>query len=57
MDFSLSGILNEMSTPLRMAKVPIFAVSTFDTDYVLVDQKDQDAAREALTVAGWQFAA
>lgn len=57
MDFSLSGILNEMSTPLRTAKVPIFAVSTFDTDYVLADQKDKDAAREALESAGWQFVA
>lgn len=57
MDFSLSGILNEMSTPLRRAKVPIFAVSTFDTDYVLVNQKDKDAAREALESAGWQFVA
>ncbi|GAA6018173.1 hypothetical protein JCM8202_000215 [Rhodotorula sphaerocarpa] len=55
MEFELSGILNELSTPLRHAKVPIFAVSTYDTDYVLINEKDQARARNALEDAGWQF--
>lgn len=55
MEFELSGILNELSTPLRHAKVPIFAVSTYDTDYVLINEEDQARARNALEDAGWQF--
>ncbi len=36
LDHSLTGILGSLATPLADAEVPIFAVSTFDTDYVLV---------------------
>ncbi|KWU47594.1 hypothetical protein RHOSPDRAFT_31027 [Rhodotorula sp. JG-1b] len=57
MEFSLSGILHELTRPLKAAEVPIFAISTWDTDYVLIDAKNEAAARRALTEAGWQFAA
>ena len=38
MDFSLVGILASIIDPLRDNKVPVFVVSTFDTDYVLVKE-------------------
>lgn len=55
MEFSLSGILHELTRPLKLAAVPIFAISTWDTDYVLIDVKNETAARQALTEAGWHF--
>jgi len=36
MDFSLTGILASIAGPLAAAGIPIFAISTYDTDYVLV---------------------
>jgi hypothetical protein len=36
MDFGLTGILAAIATPLAAAEIPIFAISTYDTDYVLV---------------------
>src|SRR5579864_3986420 len=39
--FALSevGVLAELSTPLAEANVSLFAISTFDTDYLLVKEK------------------
>ncbi|KAG8949329.1 hypothetical protein FRC04_008932 [Tulasnella sp. 424] len=51
----LTGILNNLSTPLRDAEVPIFAVSTWDTDYVLVPKNKVDEAVNALLSSGWKF--
>jgi len=51
----LTGILNNLSSPLKEAKVPIFAISTWDTDYVLVPRDKIDQARGALLSAGWDF--
>jgi uncharacterized protein len=53
LDFSLTGILASLALPLAEAKVSIFAVSTFDTDYLLV--KDLSTARQALEAAGHFF--
>lgn len=36
LDFDLTGILSRLTTPLAEAEISIFAVSTYDTDYVLV---------------------
>ena len=36
LDFSLTGILAAIINPLSEAKIPIFAISTYDTDYVFV---------------------
>ena len=52
LDFSLTGILLAMAVPLAEAGVGIFAVSTYDTDYVLVKQGSLDAAVSALRSAG-----
>lgn len=50
--FSLTGILAAMAVPLAEAQVSIFAVSTYDTDYVLVSEKDLEKAIGALEAAG-----
>ena len=50
--FSLTGILAAMAAPLAEAQVSIFAVSTYDTDYVLVSDSDLEKAIRALESAG-----
>ena len=52
LDFGLTGILSSLATPLAEAEVPIFAVSTFDTDYVLVPDRLLEVAVRALGSAG-----
>lgn len=51
LDFSLTGILSAIAAPLAEAKVSIFAISTFDTDYVLVQQGQLETAINALRAA------
>ncbi len=50
--FDLVGVLAAFLVPLAAAGVGIFAMSTFDTDYVLVKRENLDVAVEALTAAG-----
>jgi hypothetical protein len=52
--FALSevGVLAALSAPLALANVSLFAISTFDTDYLLVSDKQLDAAIAALHSAG-----
>ena len=57
LDFSLTGILSGIATILADAQVGIFAVSTYDTDYILVKQENLDRAIEALKEAGYAFIA
>ncbi len=52
LDFSLTGVLASLAAPLAEAGISIFAVSTFDTDYLMVKAHDVDAAVGALTQAG-----
>ena len=52
LDFSLTGILSSIAAPLASARVSIFAVSTFSTDYVLVKEDTLAAALAALRAAG-----
>ncbi len=52
MDFSLTGILLSIAKPLADAEIGIFAVSTFDTDYVLVKETSLETAVDALTEFG-----
>lgn len=54
LEFGLVGILAGISSTLAEAGVSIFAVSTFDTDYILVKRKQLQVTREALTSAGYQ---
>lgn len=52
LDFGLTGILASIANPLAEAGVPIFAVSTYDTDYVLVRTEQSTRTAEALRAAG-----
>ena len=53
LDFSLTGILSKLATVLADAGVGIFAVSTYDTDYILVKAENLDRATAALNKAGY----
>lgn len=50
--FHLTGVLASLTTPLADAAVPVFVVSTYDTDYVLVDESVLPKAIDALRKAG-----
>ena len=52
MDFAVVGVLAALVTPLAEAGIGIFAFSTFDTDYLLVKNRDWPAALEALRRQG-----
>ncbi|HEY9636576.1 MAG TPA: ACT domain-containing protein [Coleofasciculaceae cyanobacterium] len=51
-DFALTGILVAVAVPLAEAGVSIFAVSTYDTDYVLVKESQLDLAISVLSKQG-----
>ena len=53
LDFSLIGILADVSRVLAQAKVGIFVVSTFETDYIFVKQQQLATAISALSAAGY----
>lgn len=55
LDFSLTGILSSLSGTLADAKVGIFAVSTYNTDYILIKTADLPRAVDALREAGHTF--
>ncbi|MBS1270292.1 MAG: hypothetical protein MAG794_01247 [Gammaproteobacteria bacterium] len=52
LDFDMTGILYRIVRPLADAKISIFAVSTFDTDYVLVLEKNLRDAVSSLGGSG-----
>lgn len=52
LDFSLTGILAEVSQTLADAGVALFAVSTYETDYILVKEQSLPQAVSALRAAG-----
>jgi len=55
LDFSLIGILASISTILAQKGISIFAVSTYETDYILVKNKDIDSAIAALVSEGYEI--
>ncbi len=48
LDFALVGILKQVISPLADHGISIYAISTFDTDYVLVQSKDFGPCIEVL---------
>ena len=52
LDFSLTGVVASLVSPLAAAEIPIFVLSTFETDYLLVRERDLERAVAALTEAG-----
>ena len=55
LDFSLVGILSRILQVLAEEKISVFAVSTYNTDYVLVRQEVLKRALAALSAAGYQI--
>lgn len=53
LDFSLIGILSKISTILADNKIGIFAVSTFNTDYILVKEENYDKSLNVLRDADY----
>ncbi len=53
LDFALTGILAGLATPLATAGISIYALSTFDTDYILVHESELRRAIDALQAAGY----
>ena len=54
LDFSLVGILSKLSSILAAHRIGIFAVSTFNTDYILVKEENFLRALAALEEAGYE---
>ncbi len=55
LDFSLVGILAKITTLLAEKEIGIFAISTFDTDYILTKAENYARAIETLRGAGYQI--
>ena len=55
LDFNLTGILAGISDILALANISIFAISTFDTDLILVRSQDLSSAKTKLRQAGYEF--
>jgi hypothetical protein len=56
LDFSLVGVLAALASVLAKAGVSIFAISTFNTDYILVKQTALERAVRALKAEGYHLA-
>ncbi|MBR2835622.1 MAG: ACT domain-containing protein [Coriobacteriales bacterium] len=54
LDFSLIGILSKISAILAEHEIGIFAVSTFNTDYILVKKENIETAMDVLSKAGYE---
>ena len=54
LDFSLIGILSKISAILAENKIGIFAVSTYNTDYILVKEEHFDRALQVLGENGYE---
>lgn len=55
LDFSMIGILSRLTDILAENKIGIFAISTFNTDYILVKEENFDKALKALSMAGYDI--
>lgn len=55
LDFSMIGVLSKLSTILAENKIGIFAISTYNTDYILTKSKNYGKALEVLSKEGYQI--
>jgi len=53
LNFALTGVLASLCAPLAAAKISVFALSTYDTDYLLVRETSLETAQENLRRAGF----
>ncbi len=52
LDFAQAGVLASLAGPLADAGIPVFVISTYDTDYLLVSEPQATRAADTLTQAG-----
>lgn len=52
LDFSETGILSSLTSPLADERIPVYAVSTYSTDLILIRETDLSRAVLALTRSG-----
>ena len=52
LDLSLTGVLASLAVPLAEARIALFAVSTYDTDYLLVKEAEVESAVAVLRQDG-----
>ena len=57
LDFALTGILAGLLAPLANAEIPVFTLSTYDTDWLLVPADRADAAARAWQDSGYAVTA
>ena len=55
LDFALTGILAKISSVLAEVEISVFAISTYDTDYILIKANTLPAAKKILKEAGYIF--
>lgn len=55
LDFALTGILASLVAPLARGAIPVFALSTFDTDYILLKELHLSRAQALLEQEGHTF--
>lgn len=55
LDFSLIGILSRISTLLAENQIGIFAISTYNTDYILTKKENYHKALQVLSKAGYEI--
>lgn len=55
LDFNLVGVIAAISSVLRKSSIPIFVVSTFETDYILISVNKFEMAKSVLESANYTF--
>jgi hypothetical protein len=55
LDLSLTGIISSIASTLERENISLFSISTYDTDYIMVNEKNLEKAIFALTEAGQQI--
>lgn len=55
LDLALPGIISQLAVPLAARQISIFSLSTHDTDYMLVGERQLEDAREILQRAGHEL--
>ena len=56
MELDIVGVLATLLAPLKEAGISIFAISTFDTDYLLIREQNLPRAMVVLAEAGYEVA-
>jgi hypothetical protein len=55
LDFSLTGVLASLTAPLAREGISVLAISTYDTDYLLVKEEQLEGAMQALREEGYEI--